>query len=171
MKTEGKFSQTYGRFEARAMLPAGRGLWPAFWLLANSHKSVGWPECGEIDVMEQMGSQPSTIRGSLNGPGYSGGTAVFATYGLTSGKTFANAYHVFVIEWSAGEIVYYVDDELYSKRVPASLPGGTDWVFDGHPFFVILNLAVGGNLPGDPDDSTPFPARMLVDFVRVYTKS
>ncbi len=165
--TRGLFSRNRGRFEARMKLPAGRGLWPAFWLLGDDIGSVGWPTCGEIDVMEYRGQQTGIVHGSLHGPGYSGGSALSKSYALT-GSTFDGDYHVFAIEWTTNKIVYSVDGNAYQTLTPASLPAGTSWVFD-HPFHVILNLAVGGNYVGAPDASTVFPATVLVDYVRVYS--
>jgi beta-glucanase (GH16 family) len=168
IKTQGRFAQKYGRFEARIKVPYGRGMWPAFWLLGDDFPTAGWPACGEIDIMENLGSQPSTIHGSMHGPGYSGENS------LTGSFTFSNAhvgddFHVFAAEWEPQAVRFYVDGELYQTKTPADLPSGKRWVFD-HPFFVVLNLAVGGNLPGSPEDSTVFPQRLLVDYVRVYSR-
>lgn len=169
LKTEARFSQRYGRFEARIRVPSGQGVWPAFWLLGEDFPTAGWPRCGEIDVMENVGKEPATIHGSLHGPGYFGETPLTATYTLAQGR-FSDGFHTFAVEWEEGAIRFYVDDVLYQTRTPASLPAGKHWVFD-HPFYVILNLAVGGNMPGPPDDSTVFPQRMLVDYVRVYARN
>jgi beta-glucanase (GH16 family) len=166
--TQGRFSQAYGRFEARIKIPFGQGMWPAFWLLGDSFPKAGWPACGEIDVMENSGAKRSTIRGSLNGPGYFDTEALTNSYTLPDGR-FSDDFHVFAVEWAPGVIRFYVDDQLYATRTPADLPKGSAWVFD-HPFFLVLNLAVGGNLPGKPDNSTVFPQRMLVDYVRVYSR-
>ncbi|HWX54111.1 MAG TPA: glycoside hydrolase family 16 protein [Verrucomicrobiae bacterium] len=167
MKTAGKFSQQYGRFEARIKIPSGRGIWPAFWMLGDDIATARWPACGEIDIMEANGSKASTNFGSLHGPGYSGRNPLTATYDLPHGK-FRDRFHIFAIEWEPEVVRFYVDGHLYSTRTPADLPAGKRWVYD-HPFFVILNLAVGGDFPGNPDDATAFPQRMLVDYVRVYS--
>jgi beta-glucanase (GH16 family) len=167
LNSGGKFFQAYGRFEARIRLPAGRGLWPAFWTLGENIGSVGWPSCGELDIMENIGSEPSTNHGSAHGPGYSGGNPLTATYALPAGR-FSDGFHTFALEWQPDQVRWYVDDQLYETRTPADLPPGTQWVYD-HPFFVILNVAVGGSFPGAPDGSTVFPQTMLVDYVRVYT--
>jgi beta-glucanase (GH16 family) len=167
LKTEGRFDQRYGRFEARIQIPSGRGAWPAFWMLGDDHSTAGWPSCGEIDIMESVGSETAVIEGSLHGPGYSGSNPLTAAYRLPRGR-FSDAFHVFAVEWEPQVVRFYVDDKLYATRTPADLPPGTRWVYD-HPFFVLLNLAVGGNLPGSPGDSTVFPQRMLVDYVRVYS--
>ena len=167
LKTAGKFSQTYGRFEARLKLPAGRGLWPAFWLLGEDIAQTGWPECGEIDIMKLVGSAPATILGTIHGPGFSGRAGISAKYTLTAGKSFSDDFHTFAVEWAPNIIRFYADDDLYATRKPTDLPPGTRWVFD-KPFFIVLNLAVGGNLPGPPDDTTVFPQTMQVDYVRVF---
>jgi len=167
LKTEGLFQQAYGRFEARIQLPAGRGLWPAFWLLGANFTDVGWPACGEIDVMEAIGSQPSVNRGSLHGPGYSGGAAITARYTLPGGARFDQDFHTFALEWDPGTLAFSVDDQVYVQRTVDDLPPAGLWVFD-HPFFIILDVAVGGNLPGSPDASTTFPQQMIVDYVRVW---
>ncbi len=164
IKTQGLFQQTYGRFEARILLPYGPGIWPAFWLLGANIQSVGWPACGEIDIMESRGQQPNIIHGSVHGPGYSGSAAITKSYGLKRDR-FDTDFHVFAVEWGSNFIRFYVDDTFYQEITPRNLPG--NWVFD-HPFFVILNVAVGGNYVGWPLSTTPFPQTMLVDYVRVY---
>jgi len=168
LKTEGLFRQQYGRFEARIQIPAGKGLWPAFWMLGDDYSTVGWPKCGEIDIMESIGSEANSIRGTLHGPGYTGLPALTTAYKLPHGR-FSDGFHVFAIEWEPRAVRFYVDAELYATKTPAELPEGTRWAFD-HPFFVILNLAVGGNWPGSPDEAPVFPQRMLVDYVRVYAR-
>ena len=167
LKTQGKFTQAYGRFEARIKMPQGKGAWPAFWMLGDDIGSVHWPNCGEIDIVENIGVEPSTIHGTIHGPGYSGAQGIGSPFTLPNSKRFSDDFHVFAIEWEPTEIRFYVDDQLYATRRPADLPSGTKWVYD-HPFFIILNLAVGGNWPGSPDETTQFPQRMLVDYVRVY---
>jgi beta-glucanase (GH16 family) len=167
LKTEGTFAQAYGRFEARIKLPTGQGIWPAFWMLGNNIAKNPWPACGEVDVMENIGSQPSVNHGSAHGPGYSGGQALTASYTLPAGAKFADDFHIFALEWEMNTLRFYVDDTLYETRTPADLPAGKTWVFD-HPFFLLLNVAVGGTFPGNPDNTTQFPQTMLVDYVRVY---
>jgi beta-glucanase (GH16 family) len=164
LTTQGKLEQTYGRFEARIRLPYGKGLWPAFWLLGSDCETNIWPQCGEIDIMEYLGDNPNTIFGSVHGPGYSAGEAVTKDYVLENDR-YDTGFHVFGIEWSPDYINYYVDDTLYQQITPADVPG--EWVFD-HPFYIILNVAVGGNFPGAPNAETVFPQTMLVDYVRVY---
>ena len=164
IKTQGLFDQAYGRFEARIKMPWGRGLWPAYWMLGSNITTVVWPQCGEIDVMENRGQEPQTIHGSVHGPGYSGGTPVTSTYTLPNDR-FDQDFHVFAVEWGVGYIEYYVDNTLYNRITPDDVPG--DWVYD-HPFFLLLNVAVGGDFVGSPSDETVFPQTMLVDYVRVY---
>jgi beta-glucanase (GH16 family) len=167
LKTQGRFEQTYGRFEARLQVPRGQGIWPAFWMLGADIGTVGWPRCGEIDIMENIGREPAIVHGTLHGPGYSGGDGLSGGYTLPGGDAFADALHVFAVEWEPAIIRFYVDDVLYQTRTPADLRPGQAWAFD-HPFFMLLNVAVGGNWPGPPDGSTVFPQAMLVDYVRVY---
>lgn len=167
INTRGLFEYAYGRFEARIRLPIGKGIWPAFWLLGANFGEVGWPSCGEIDIMEYRGQEPGIIHGSLHGPGYSGGNAITKSYQLQGGKRFSDDFHIFAIEWDPSSITWYVDDVAYQTITQNDLPSGKKWVFD-HPFFIILNVAVGGHFVGPPDASTVFPQTMLVDWVRVY---
>ncbi len=167
LKTLGKFSQTYGRFEARIKIPRGQGIWPAFWMLGNDIEKAGWPNCGEIDIMENIGKEPSLVHGTIHGPGYSGDKGIGSPYALSNDQKFADDFHVYVVEWEPKAIRFYVDDHLYVTRTPSELPKGTKWVYD-HPFFLLLNVAVGGGWPGNPDATTVLPQTMLVDYVRVY---
>ena len=160
----GKFEQKHGRFEARIKMPYGKGLWPAFWLLGANSNTVSWPQCGEVDIMEYLGSNPTSIFGTLHGPGYSGANAITKNYTLSNNR-FDTDFHIFGIEWGEDYINYYVDDVLYNQITPAKVPG--EWVFN-QPFYIILNLAVGGNYPGSPNSETVFPQTMLIDYVRVY---
>jgi beta-glucanase (GH16 family) len=166
LKTQGLHAWTYGRVEARMKLPSGQGIWPAFWMLGGDINQVGWPECGEIDIMEYIGRDDSHAYGTVHGPGYSGGNGVGASLALPPGE-LSQDFHVFAIEWEPQQIRWYVDDEQYFSVDPGRLPGR--WVYD-HPFFVILNLAVGGDWPGYPDETTVFPQTLQVDYVRVYQK-
>lgn len=163
--TKTKFAQAYGRFEARIKIPYGQGIWPAFWLLGADIDQVGWPSCGEIDIMENIGREPATNHGSLHAPGFDTGSA----YAIDAGK-LADDFHVYTLEWEPGAIRFYVDGHLYETRTPAEVPDSGKWPFD-HPFFVLLNVAVGGSWPGDPDNTTTFPQTMQVDWVRAYTKT
>jgi beta-glucanase (GH16 family) len=169
LKTASHFSQKYGRFEARIKIPTGKGVWPAFWMLGDNIEGVGWPECGEIDIMENIGSEPAKNHGSMHGPGYNGGAALTGVFTLAGGN-FTDGFHVFAVEWESSAVRFYVDDQLYSTHTPKDVPQGGQWVFD-HPFFILLNVAVGGDFPGNPDASTTFPAVMKVDYVRVYARN
>jgi beta-glucanase (GH16 family) len=162
--TAGRFTQAYGRFEARLKVPRGQGIWPAFWMLGDNLGSVGWPSSGEIDIMENVGFEPNTVHGSLHGPGYSGGSPLTGTYSLP--VPFADDFHTFTVDWAPDSVTFYVDGHQYARHTPADTRGNR-WVFD-HPFFMILNVAVGGNWPGSPDGSTVFPQQMVVDYVRVF---
>ena len=168
LKTAGRYETTYGRFEARIRLPRSQGLWPAFWLLGANCASTSWPQCGEIDVMESVGHEPNIVFGTLHGPGYSGDKGITMNDTLHAG-TFADDFHVYAMEWAPGRIRWLVDEKEYHRLTPAQLPQGAAWVFD-HPFFVILNVAVGGGRPGDPDATTIMPQQMVVDYVRVYQR-
>lgn len=164
IKTQGLFSQKYGRIEARLKTPYGPGLWPAFWLLGDNITTNPWPQCGEIDIMELRGQQPHIIHGSIHGPGYSAGNAVSKGYALQNGR-FDTKFHLFAVEWDADKIDFFVDDYLYQRIERKDVPGS--WVFD-QKFFIILNVAVGGTYVGFPTNQTPFPQEMVVDYVRVY---
>ena len=166
--TQSKFTFQYGYVEARIRMPYGQGIWPAFWLLgANIGKTgVGWPSCGEIDVMESKGSKPGWNASNLHGPGYSGGSALTGEYNLPAGQKFADKYHTFGLLWKRDFVQFSVDGVPFETRTPADIPGKT-WAYN-HPFFVILNVAVGGNFSGSPDTTTVFPQKMLIDYIRVY---
>jgi beta-glucanase (GH16 family) len=167
LKSLGRFEPTYGRMEARIKIPSGQGMWPASWMLGANAASVDWPQCGEIDIMENIGREPSIVHGTVHGPGYSGMHGITALYTLPDGRRFADDFHVFKVEWEPNALRFYADDHLYKTITRADLPSGATWVFD-HPFYIILNLAIGGNWPGNPDATTVFPQAMLVDYVRVY---
>ena len=166
--TQNKFSQQYGRIEARIQIPKGQGLWPAFWMLGADINTSGWPTCGEIDIMENIGKEPSTNNGSLHMPaaGTSNDDDLTGTYTLPGNAKLGDDFHTYAIEWSAAAIKFYVDDNLYETQTPSTATGRT-WKFD-HPFFILLNVAVGGQWPGAPDSTTTFPQTMKVDWVRVY---
>lgn len=179
--TKGKFTQAYGRFEARMKTPSGPGLWPAFWMLGANIDTKSWPRCGEIDIMEQRGQEPFINNGSIHGPGYSGGNAITKSYALTNGR-FDTDFHVYAIEWGTDYIDFFVDNFLYQRITPKEvkeksiLPPdlfefkGNEWVFN-QPFFLILNVAVGGNYVGFPTTGTPFPQSLIVDYVKVYKQN
>ena len=168
INTQNHFTQKYGRFEARIMLPTGKGIWPAFWLLGNDHETHPWPDCGEIDILEAIGAR-DTIYSTIHGPGYSGRQGPSQKFVLPPGQQVDTAFHLYAVEWSPNDIKFFLDDHLIVERTPADLPPDTRWVYD-HPFYLILNLAVGGHWPGYPDKTTTFPQQMLVDYVRVYSR-
>lgn len=169
LSTKKSFTATYGKFEARIKIPRGQGLWPAFWMLGSDIDKKHWPNCGEIDIMENIGKEPATIRGTIHGPGYFGDKGLTSSYLLSNRKSFADSFHTFTVEWEPNIIRFYCDNNLYKIVTPADLPSGTSWVYD-HPFFILLNVAVGGDWPGSPDATTSFPQEMLVDYVRVYQR-
>jgi beta-glucanase (GH16 family) len=158
--------QMHGRFEARIKVPQGQGIWPAFWMLGADIGQVGWPRSGEIDIMENIGKEPDIVHGTVHGPGYSGDKAFGAPSRLARDR-YADDLHVFAVEWEAGEIRWYRDGIHYHTARPDLVKG--EWVFE-RPFFMLLNLAVGGHWPGNPDGTTVLPQRMLVDWVRVYRR-
>lgn len=177
LKSQGLFSFMHGRIEARMKLPESQGMWPAFWMLGNNIATINWPACGELDIMEHIdGNNPPIdgkpagydwVAGSVHG-GTSGneanGSEVYHPAGFS-----AAAWHTYGMIWSKEKVEYYIDDpsNIYATFTPANFPG--TWPFDQGPQFVILNLAVGGDWPGNPDATTVFPGEMTVDYVRVYT--
>ena len=167
LSTPSTFTQAYGHMEARMKIPRGQGMWPAFWMLGNDIGSNGWPNCGEVDIMENVGFEPGTVHGTIHGPGYSGAAGIGAGYSLPGGAAFADDFHTFAVDWAPNSITWSVDGNVYETRTPGDL-GGNRWVFD-HPFYMILNLAVGGDWPGNPDGSTSFPQQLVVDYVHVTT--
>jgi beta-glucanase (GH16 family) len=172
MLTDGIFAQRHGRFEARIKLPRGQGLWPAFWLLGTDRYTNIWPACGEIDIMEYRGQEPQRVTGSLHGPGYSGDRAVTGSRDLAGSAAFDDDFHVFAVEWTRDWVAWELDGEIWQVVVPEGLPAGGQWVFD-HPFFILLNVAVGGLYVGDPDPSAfpPEGVKTYVDYVRVYEEA
>ncbi|WBQ07150.1 ricin-type beta-trefoil lectin domain protein [Kribbella sp. CA-293567] len=157
------FTQTYGRYEARIKLPRTQGIWPAFWMLGTGN--AGWPGNGEIDIMEHIGKEPTNAYGTLHGPGYSAAEGISSRYTLPNGQVFSDAFHTFTVDWEPNAVTWYVDGIQFARKTPADL-GGDPWVFD-HPFFMIMNVAVGGYWPGYPDGTTVMPQSMVVDYVRV----
>ena len=165
INSRAKFEFAYGRVEARIRVPRGRGLLPAFWALGRNLDAVGWPAAGEIDVMEVFGGDPFTAHGTLHGPRagherYSVGATRRTSAPLSDG------FHVYGVSWRPGRIAFRLDGDVYAVRTPSDLPSGSSWRFD-RPFFLLLNVAVGPRWLGAPDETTPWPARMLVDWVRV----
>jgi len=161
--TRGKSPVAPGRVEARIKLAAGQGLWPAFWLLGNNIGTVGWPACGEMDIMENKGSQPTITSSAVHGPGYSGNTPFANSYGPITSDSF----HVYAVEWDDQSIRFFVDGNQHYIVSRADVGRYGNWVFH-QMFFVILNFAVGGHFDGDPQSDSIFPATLLVDYVRVY---
>ncbi|MEM1414447.1 MAG: glycoside hydrolase family 16 protein [Myxococcota bacterium] len=161
------FSQRYGRFEARMQLPGpGAGLWPAFWMLgAGFEDDEPWPFVGEIDIMENIG-RADTVYGTIHGPEYSGADSIGRRL-VSEGTDYTTGFHVFSVDWDPTSIIWRIDGEQFFRVNTGGTPG--PWVFDT-PFYMILNLAVGGNFPGNPTDATPFPAQLIVDYVRVYER-
>ena len=167
LKTQGKWSWAYGRMETRIKIPRGQGMWPAFWMLGANITSVGWPNCGEVDIMENIGVEPTLVHGTIHGPGYSGSGGIGHSCALPGNPAFADDFHIYAVEWTTNQIKWFVDGCQYFSANAASLPAGTTWVYT-QPQFLLLNLAVGGTWPGNPDGTTVFPQQMLVDYVRVY---
>lgn len=165
--TKNKFEIAYGRIEARIKVSSGAGLWPAFWSLGTDIDRVGWPQSGEIDIMENVGRLPNEIFGTIHGPGYSGGSSFGQSYDF--GEPAANDFHTFAVEWQPDEIHWYVDGIRYHSATPADV-APNEWVFN-HPFYLLLNVAVGGNFGGPVGEDTVFPQTMLVDYVRLYQTS
>jgi beta-glucanase (GH16 family) len=165
MTTANKFDFEYGKVEVRAKMPEGQGIWPAIWMLGSDIDEVGWPKCGEIDIMEYLGDELSKVHGTVHGP-VSGGAGIGSTYKLSDGEKFSEGFHTFKLEWDEDEVEFYVDDTLFHVANKDEV-GDKEWVYD-HPNFLIFNLAVGGHWPGNPDETTEFPQTMEIDYVRVY---
>ena len=175
INTSGHKEFQYGRIEARMKLPVGAGLWPAFWMIGSDGDAVGWPQCGSVDFVENISNPnnkaslgPTTIRSTIHGPGYSLGNGLYENYLLSHGAHI-HEFHVYGAIWSPNMIQLYVDDpaNVFFVRTASDMPAGTQWVLN-NPFSLVLNLAVGGIWPGPPDESTPSPADMLVDYVRAF---
>jgi beta-glucanase (GH16 family) len=166
--TRGKAAWTYGRFEIRAKLPKGQGIWPAIWLMPDTNTYGNWPAGGEVDIMELLGHAPATVYGTLHwgNPHASSGKS----FTLVGVPDFSEEYHVFTLEWEPGEFRWYVDGVQYHtvNKWMTSSPGAVFPAPFDKPFYVILNVAVGGSWPGSPDSTTIFPQKMYVDYVRVY---
>ena len=169
LKTKGKAAWTCGRIEARIKVPRGQGIWPAFWMLGTDIDTAGWPACGEIDIMENIGKEPGIVHGTIHGPGYSGGNGIGGGHTLPGGAALSDDFHRFAVEWETNKIRWFIDDLVYFTVTPRNLPATARWVYD-KPHFILLNLAVGGNWPGNPNNTTVFSQRMVVDYVRVYTR-
>jgi beta-glucanase (GH16 family) len=164
LKSQGLQEFQYGRIEARLKVPAGKGLWPAFWMLGSNFETVGWPDCGEIDIMEYIGREPDLIFGTLHGPGYAGASGL--SKWNRQDYAIADDFHTYAIEWDEDQITWFYEGVAYSTYTRSAV-GEREWPFD-QPFFIILNLAVGGQLPGPVGLDTVFPTQYLVDYVRVF---
>jgi beta-glucanase (GH16 family) len=169
LTTNGTFAHGAGRFEARARVPAGQGLWPAFWLLGSDFDTVSWPACGELDAMEVRGGEPETVQAAVHGVGFSGGASIFDTYTLAEG-TLADDFHTYAVQVDPGRVSFWFDDVRIHDVTAADLPDGAVWPFDKE-LFLLVNLAVGGVFGGDPDASTVFPAELVVDEIRVLERA
>jgi beta-glucanase (GH16 family) len=174
IKSEGLFSFQYGRIEFRAEVPEAQGFWPAAWLMGDNIATANWPACGEMDVLERVNAveTPDWNEGSIHGTGFTGSN-LGTVFDFPSGQTAAT-WHTYGMIWSKGSVSYYIDNPAtpYVTYTTSSLSGlsGAVWPFDsGQANFIILNLAVGGSWPGSPNNSTPFPEEMLMDYVRIYT--
>jgi beta-glucanase (GH16 family) len=178
IKTQSLFAQAYGRFESRIKIPKGEGMWPAFWLLGEDITTISWPRCGEIDIMENIGKEPTAVHASLHGPAAPGtdpgnkkATAdLTRKFSLPGNPNLSDDFHIYAVEWEPTTLRFFIDKENYATFTRAEWPQNTTWPFD-HKFFLILNLAVGGDWPGPPDANTVFPQQMLVDYVRVYSRN
>ena len=169
LKTEGKFTQQYGRIEARIKLPTGQGIWPAFWMLGDDFSEVGWPQTGEIDIMEARGQDPNVILGTIHGPGFSAENSISRRF-RSSEAGFDEDFHVYSVDWDPARIAWSIDGRQFGSVQGPDVLGRGEWVFD-HPFFLLLNLAVGGSFVGDVGQDTEFPQTMLVDYVRVFSRT
>ncbi len=166
LKTQGLKRFQYGRIEARIKIPEGQGIWPAFWMLGDNIATVDWPACGEIDIMENIGKRPSTVYGSIHAPRGD----LTNSFSLPNDQKLASAFHTYGIIWSPQLLQFYIDSptNIFATYTPADFPKTAGWPFDSGKFFIILNVAVGGKWPGNPDATSIFPQEMLVDYVRVY---
>jgi len=162
IKTQDKFDFKYGKIEARIKMPLGKGLWPAFWMLGSNISTIGWPNCGEIDIVEHVNNEPyvhGTIHYDMWGHNYEGGNVL----------TNPSEFHLYALEWDEQQIKWYLDNEIYHTEYINNNTVSREEFHE--PFFILLNLAIGGNWPGSPDNSTNFPAYYIIDYVRVYQKS
>jgi beta-glucanase (GH16 family) len=167
--TKNLFSFTHGRIEARIKIPYGQGLWPAFWMLGCNIDSVGWPACGEIDIMENIGKEPSIVHATVHGPNYAGSSGMSGSYTLPIGH-LSDSYHIYSTQWDGNHIAFFVDGINYFAVTRATIEAqGNQWIFD-HPFYILLNVAIGG-WASNPDATTTFPQKMYVSYIRVYRNS
>lgn len=169
MLTRDKVEFALGRVDVRAKLPSGQGIWPAIWMLGANFSEIGWPACGEIDIMELVGHKPNEVHGTAHWGPQGSSTSISATSSITDPDGYQDDYHVFSIIWDVNKIEWFVDDVKIHTVTPQTTSGQT-YPFN-EPFFLIMNVAVGGNWPGYPDATTVFPQRMIVDYVRVFQRS
>lgn len=167
--TQNKKLFKYGRIDIRAKLPNTKGIWPALWMLGNNISSVGWPACGEIDIMEMVGQEPHVMKGTAHW-GSNTANHIYKGQGVNIlPETFDQKFHVFSIYWKENYLYFYLDDQLY-YTLDYTMTEGQPWPFNKE-FFFIFNVAVGGNWPGPPDETSVFPQRMTIDYVRVFQSS
>ena len=165
LQTSGKVAFQYGQVSARIRMPAGDGVWPAFWMLGTDINNNQWPNCGEIDIVETRGDQyPTTVFGTAHGPGYSGENGIVST--ANTPKSLSAGYHVYSVIWLRNKIQWLIDGKVYHTVTPAKT--GSNYVFN-KPFFLIMNLAMGGNFVGGPIDPSLQSAQMSIDWVRYYS--
>jgi beta-glucanase (GH16 family) len=171
MKSEGLFSHQYGRFEFRAKFPQGKGFWPAIWLMPSASPYGGWPSCGEIDVVENKGDYPAVVQGTIHYAGPDGGHLQSTDlYTFTPGNG-AGQFHDYLLEWTTNSISWYVDSQLYETQTNWSTARAPYPAPFNQPFYIIMNLAIGGSFVGYPDSNTAFPGEMQVDYIRVFDKT
>lgn len=170
LKTEGRYAPQYGFIEARIRRPEGQGIWPAFWMLGANFATTSWPACGEVDIMESPGklSWSHRSQGVVHDPAYYGAEALKSDF-ILKGKPFSEGYHLFQVKWEKDNLEFFVDGLFYERRTAEEI-GAENWTFN-HPMFFLLNVAVGGQWPGNPDQTTVFPQHMMVDYIRVYQKA
>lgn len=171
MKSEGLFSQKYGRFEFRAKFPYGKGFWPALWLMPQHSIYGGWPDCGEIDVVENRGDYPAVVQGTIHYAGPDGGHRQSTDLYTFAQGNGAGDFHTYLLEWTTNSISWYVDNQLYETQTNWSTANAPYPAPFNQPFYIIMNLAVGGIYDGNPDTNTAFPGEMQVDYIRVYDKT
>lgn len=163
LTTRGQVAFRYGVIAARMKVPPGAGVWPAFWMLGTDIGEVGWPACGEIDVMEYVGGDPTAVHGTVHGPGYAGvGLGIGCRHPAAS--LLSDRFHTFAVQWQPERLSWSVDGDEYFRVTPDTVPG--PWPFD-HPFFLVLNLAIGGTWPGNAPAASTLPAELLIDWIRV----
>lgn len=164
--TQGKHTFEYGRLEVRAKVPGGPGTWPAFWALGDDHDTVGWPRSGEIDVMEHVGHDPTEVSGAVHAA-TADGSHFYISDEYDVGRDLSKGFHTYAVDWDEDSITWSIDGEEYQTLTREDVEAKGPWVFD-HPFYLLLNLAIGGNLGGEVPESTPFPQSYVIDHVRVY---